>query len=199
LNNAKEAWLDARNQAILHVERMMSNRLHKQIANRVLEPWMHIEVVVSATNWANFYAQRRHPAAQPEMRMLADVMFDVHQASTPTLIKEGDWHLPFITLDERSDLKHPDPLILPKISAARCARVSYLKHDKTKASIEEELTLFDRLVGGDVVHASPTEHQAKLGEPNDICTRKQNFESCWRQFRKYYVPREYIGKHHGHY
>jgi len=82
-------WLAARDRAIEHVEALLQMNLHKQIANRILEPWMHIEVVVTATNWDNFYALRDHPMAQPEIQALAAKMIDAHNASTPEVLKPG--------------------------------------------------------------------------------------------------------------
>lgn len=166
---AQEEWLKARDSAIVHVRHLLDLGLHKQVTNRLLEPWMHIEVVVTATNWANFYALRDHTDAQPEIQKLAATMLDVHQASKPILLLSGQWHLPFIDPSEYSApgnrllTLHPEVYeSLAKRSAARCARVSYLKHDGTSASLEEDLALFERLMGGSPKHASPTEHQARV-------------------------------------
>lgn len=141
IEDMKGFWLSARNEAIRHAEEMLSRGLHKQIANRILEPWMHIEVVCTANQWANFYALRDHPDAQPEMQALAKAMFEAHVASQPEILLPGLWHLPFVSEDEqeveygtRSVAKAGEYLC--KVSAARCARVSYLKHDGTKSTPE---------------------------------------------------------------
>jgi hypothetical protein len=160
---AKMVWLDARDAAVDHAQQLLSLGVHKQIANRILEPWMYIEVVITATDWANFYALRDHADAQPEIRELARVMLEAHQASTPQKLKQGEWHLPFISDEDRRNFgAATDGWLLPKISAARCARVSYLKHDGTQSTVEEDLALFERLMGGNPKHASPTEHQARV-------------------------------------
>lgn len=159
--SAQKAWLVARDSAVEHVNKLLDLGLHKQISNRILEPWMHIEVVCTATDWANFYALRDHPDAQPEMQALARAMIQAHSSSIPKELKSEQWHLPFV--DEPGD-----PALLTKISAARCARVSYLKHDGTKSSVEEDLGLYDRLMGGTPKHASPTEHQAKVPGPQHV-------------------------------
>lgn len=146
--------------------------LHKQIANRILEPWMHIEVVVTATDWDNFYALRNHPMAQPEIQELARKMLEAHNASTPRVLSPGQWHLPFMNQDESLDgLTNKDFTYLAQLSAARCARVSYLNHDGTHSTREEDLKLFSRLMGGDVKHASPTEHQARVPIDRDFNRR----------------------------
>ena len=42
-------WLAGMQSAIATAQRLMDLGLHKQIANRVLEPWAHINVLVTAT------------------------------------------------------------------------------------------------------------------------------------------------------
>lgn len=69
--------------------------LHKQIANRILEPWMHITVLISGTDWHNFFALRAHPAAQPEFQVLAYRMLDCYLKSQPQQLDWGQWHIPF--------------------------------------------------------------------------------------------------------
>jgi hypothetical protein len=167
---AKEAWLQGRDRAVEIARTMMLMGVAKQIVNRILEPFTHIRVVVTATDWANFYALRRHPDAQPEMKHLADLMWDAQQASKPWLLKPGQWHLPYI---EERDWDHynsaPDETLytdpgainsLLMISTARCARVSYRLHDGRETSWVEDEALYQRLVGGHPKHASPSEHQA---------------------------------------
>lgn len=189
---AKNEWLKARDEAIVHVNRLMDLGLHKQIANRILEPWMHIEVVCTATDFANFYALRNHPDAQPEIQALANAMLDAHAASKPILLRPGQWHLPFIDPTEYADAVngglltlHPDVYRdLARRSAACCARVSYLKHDGTAALFQEDLALYERLMGGKPKHASPTEHQAKVPEsPEELGAYPSNLKG-WVQFRK---------------
>lgn len=188
---AKNQWLKARDEAIVHVNKLMDLGLHKQIANRILEPWMHIEVVCTATDFANFYALRNHPDAQPEIQALANAMLDAHSASKPIVLRPGQWHLPFVDPAEYADTNgglltlHSDVYRdLARRSAARCARVSYLKHDGTAASFEEDLSLYERLMGGNPKHASPTEHQAKAPEsPEELAAYPSNLKG-WVQFRK---------------
>ncbi len=68
LEYAKYRWLDARDSAVSQVNQLVELGLHKQLANRLLEPWMHITVVMSTTEMENFFALRAHDAAQPEFR-----------------------------------------------------------------------------------------------------------------------------------
>jgi hypothetical protein len=180
--------------------------LHKQIANRVLESWSHIEVVVTATDWDNFYTLRNHPMAQPEIQELATKMLKAHNDSVPTKLEPGQWHLPFIAFTDICDaLQHCQGRedeateTLCKMSAARCARVSYLNHEGKRTTIEEDLALFDRLMGGDVKHASPTEHQAKVPEVLSDWLYKPSNLRAWLQFRRTIEGEtvyNYLGLHH---
>lgn len=128
--------------------------LHKQVANRLLEPWQRISVVVTSTEWDNFFALRAHPDAQPEIRALAEQMRDAMAASTPRLLLTGQWHTPYF-LDG-----HSDSGLGLKCSVARCARVSYLTHDGKKSDLRDDSALHDKLLGGNPPHLSPFEHQA---------------------------------------
>lgn len=174
---AKMLWLRAASSAAAYAREMSEMGLHKQIANRVLEPFQTIHVVLSSTEWDNFFALRCHPDAQPEIQVLACAIRDAMQESIPKYLDMGEWHAPYMTEDERKSLSQ---MLLLQSSAARCARVSYLKHDGANPSLAEDLALFGRLAGGEPIHASPTEHQATpLFSPSKF---SKNFRG-WRQFR----------------
>lgn len=191
---AVAAWLDGRDRAVEIAERLADLEVHKQYANRVLEPYAHITVVCTATDWNNFFALRCHPDAQPEIQELANKMYDAMQASKPVEPKL-DLHVPFIDYDawqecgEAARKEYPDDswmaihaakCLALKRSVARCARVSYLNHDGTKTSIEQDVNLFIKLVGSHPMHASPAEHQAW---PTKADERSGNFRG-WIQYRK---------------
>lgn len=168
LDAVKKNWLDAMEGSILWAELCMKRGLHKQLANRILEPWAHINTLVTSTEWANFYALRRHPDAQPEMKALADAMWDAMHASQPMTLLPGQWHLPYISdgdLDANATPTSWDWATLTKCSVARCARVSYKTHEDKTPTLEEDLALYERLVGAHPLHASPAEHQATPDEP----------------------------------
>lgn len=150
-------------------------KLHKQIANRILEPYQMIKVVCTATEFDNFFHLRKHADAQPEIHELAKVMWDAMEKSQPLGIGPGEWHVPYILREDNEQglsyyiLEEQDNLeqqIIKtylteeqaiKISASCCAQVSYrvLNTDITKAD-----DIFRRLVESKPVHASPLEHQA---------------------------------------
>lgn len=167
--------------------------VHKQHANRVLEPWLHMTVVVTATDWDNFFGLRLHPMAQPEFQELAKHMFIEREMSKPEVLKEGFWHLPFVDYATIKDIKNffgikclqdHDMAIgtAIRISVARCARVSYLNHEGKTAGWSEDFKLYDRLLGAAPIHASPAEHQAQaLAYIPAI--QSGNFTG-WGQYRK---------------
>ena len=182
----QEIILGMRDFCILGVERLAELGLHKQTANRYLEPWHHITVVVSATDWANFFALRYHHMAQPEFRILARRMLQHYVASQPRRLQFGDWHLPFISSVETKAIGVEQAL---KSSVARTARVSYNNHDGTAPNIEKDAKLHDDLVVQKPLHASPAEHQAQALDDvtspvGDIAKLRGNFALGWGQYRK---------------
>lgn len=172
-NTASSEWLwkGASTESVVRAETLSKHGLHKQIVNRLLEPFQFIKVVITATEYDNFFALRNHHAAQPEIQELARVMKQAQDESTPTELEVDGWHTPYITdeewLDESNTL---DTLI--RCSAARCARVSYLNHDNSQPDIQKDLELYDMLATrpydngtlkldiDEPVHLSPLEHQA---------------------------------------
>lgn len=158
LQYAIEQWRLAAINASHSAERLLlGTHAHKQVVNRILEPFLPIRVVVSSTRWDNFFGLRRHPDAQPEIRYLADLMFKARERSTPRLLMKGEWHLPYVTSEEVALLGIE---IAIQVSVARCARVSYRLHNGRSTTVEEDQRLYQRLVGSDPKHASPAEHQA---------------------------------------
>lgn len=188
---AKDVWLAAAETAARYAQELADIGVHKQIANRLIENFQNIEVVVTSTAWANFFALRTHKDAQPEIQTLASTMLEAYNRSSPDLRAIGDWHLPFVTEIERAS--YP-VATLAKISSARCARVSYLTHEGKEPNLAEDLALFDRLMGSTPKHASPTEHQGfVIATTSEFAGCSGNFgRGCnWAQFRKT-IPGEYI-------
>ena len=186
ISAAKALWLEARDNALSYARALDGMGLHKQLTNRITEPWAHISVVCTATEWDNFFMLRCHPDAQPEIKALADQMRDLYYSQTPRALDPGQWHLPYIKDEERfapgsynksGKLKNVGNLI--RASIARCARVSYLTHDKKEPDLALDILLHDRLF--DSKHMSPFEH---IATPNaDPTTWSGNFKG-WIQYRK---------------
>jgi len=184
---AQEIWLEARDAAVSHAKQLVSLNAHKQIVNRILEPFGHITVIVTATEWDNFFALRCHPDADPTMQALANAMQQAISESKTTILRPGEWHLPFVTSDDHVELRgveeHAQLETLQMISAARCARVSYLNHDGTAPDIEKDIALAKMLIKSG--HMSPFEHQ---GTPYDPVGGQDGFQGNfqgWDQFRQW--------------
>jgi thymidylate synthase ThyX len=171
--DAKREWLRARDSAVAHVRALQDSNVHKQIINRLLEPFMWHTVIVTATEWENFFTLRLAQNAQPEIRVAARLMREAMNGSTPVPVATGGWHLPLIQEDER-DLEIET---LKMVSAARCARVSYLTHDG-KRDIEKDIELCERLRSDR--HLSPFEHVASAAGDAAFYA---NFRS-WVQMRR---------------
>lgn len=172
--DCKNVWLSIRNKCIDGARFMLNSKLHKQLTNRLIEPWMWTTDIATGTEeaWANFFYQRCHPAAQPEMRACADAIQLAYFSSTPKKLEYREWHLPYITEEdinefhlyyERLNTREQQIFAiqdLKKISAARCARVSYLNHDGSSPKKSTDLEMFEKLSTGDPMHPSLLEHIA---------------------------------------
>ena len=190
LEYAIACWKDAAANAAAVAQQMTTVGLHKQVANRILEPFQLMSVILSSTEWLNFFNLRDHDDADPNIAMLARVMRkEFEESDVPTILRaptdarpaywcdqEHSWHLPYISDDERK-LYRLDVLL--KGSVARCARVSYRNHDGSEPNIMKDIELHDQLVAGEPIHASPAEHQAVGVRDADF---HKNFRG-WVQYR----------------
>lgn len=190
-------WQDLADICRQYVEKWSKEGMHKQHANRPLEWFGWIDVLVTATYWNNFWTLRISEYAQPEFDELAKTMKMVMLSSTPRLLQPGQWHLPYIPPEEEERYSLEEVL---KLSTARCARLSYRPFDGN-ADYEAEVARYEKLVVSSPVHASPAEHQATP----DVLT-KGDFEGYgaswlypsqhgnftgWRQHRKM-IPGEAV-------
>jgi hypothetical protein len=156
---------------------LMKIGVHKQIANRVTEPWMYITTIVTADQYAlaNMWHQRDHHAAQPEFRRLARLMWAAYNLNKPRALGPNEWHLPFITFDDEVDAQEiavaegahvqknlvgRTDEILRQVSVGRVARTSYLNHNGVR-DLKEDMALHDRLLTAKPGHMSPFEHIAR--------------------------------------
>jgi len=196
---ARMTWLRARDKAVDFAKELLELDVHKQIANRVLGPFLWTTAVVTATDWKNFFDLRCNPMAQPEIQKIAYMMREAYEASTPKdfskLNGEWNWHLPYITAEtQKQVLELPDLQNLSfnttsqfnaelldrliKVSIGRCARVSYLNHGENNTP-EKDIELCERLISAK--HMSPTEHVATPLPDNSYLG---NFKG-WKQYRKF--------------
>jgi len=182
LVGVQEDWLKLRDMVADYVEEIFVKKwnLHKQLANRPLETWMHCYVVVTATDWDNFMNLRCHPDAQAEIEAEAQAMRQAMHDSEPKRLEEGEWHLPYVLEEDISVCGgYPEPLL--KVSCARCARVSYRTHDGSKPNLEGDVELHNMLLSSG--HMSPLEHPAKSLGVGSSETYFGNFKG-WLQYRK---------------
>jgi thymidylate synthase ThyX len=173
-------WDEARKDMIRHVRRLLEIDVHKQVANRLLEPFMAITGIVTATDYSNFFAQRCHPDAQPEIQALANAMKAAYDASVPERLEAGEWHLPLINGEDwvdATDRGYVEEDMI-KVSIGRCARVSYLNHDGLR-SLSDDTKLYWRLLEAEPPHLSPFEHCA-VAMPNS--DKYANFAG-WQSYR----------------
>lgn len=150
---------------------------HKQIANRLIEPFQMMKTVMTTTEMENFLWLRVDADADPTIEVLANLMKEALDNSEPEWLQPGVWHTPYVdhvygfgpegdahifegycVLDENDR-----PVMLTeeealRISASCCGQVSYRRLDSTK---DKALDIYTRLVAGKKVHASPFEHQAR--------------------------------------
>lgn len=163
-HSREKAWLLARDKAVEAARAFANAGYHKQIVNRLLEPWLHINVVVTATEWSNFFSLRLHKDAQPEIQELARCIRAAMADSIPMPLQPGEWHLPYTTDDDVRMLEdsHPQEVLeyLTILSVARCASVSYMTVDGRPMTLDRATAIYAKLVSGEVFHASPFEHQA---------------------------------------
>lgn len=174
---AIDHWAHSRRRMVNEVLCLKDLNVHKQIANRLLEPFAHITVIhtSSGTGLMNFFKLRAHPAAQPEFQVLAYRMLKAYVESVARPLDWGEWHIP---MDEQTpEFSLPDRR---KIATGRIARVSYLTHDGVRDP-QKDIELHDRLA--EAGHWSPFEHCAEA-----IANRpsSDNFGRGWRQYRKHF-------------
>ena len=148
---AEDLWLTARDTATgiaWQLSEPVPN-IHKQIASRLLEPFMWHTAIISSTQAGldNFFLQRDHEDAQPEMQTLARAMRKALDKSVPI---RATFHIPFNNSAPTGAL---EPAFITAV--ARCARVSYGRELEEK-TYEEDVALVERLIRSG--HWSPTEH-----------------------------------------
>lgn len=187
----REWWKLAALSAARFAEELAEAGYHKQIANRLLEPFQRMKTVLTATEYENFWWLRVDADADPTIEALAIAMHKEYEASEPELLQPGQWHTPYVyhstdikgnfagyyILDENGEW--PVDLTLEEaksISASCCAQVSYRRLNSTK---DKALDIYGRLLTGRKVHASPFEHQGTPMEEIDGYKNMQEYKCGW--------------------
>lgn len=172
---ATETWQEALENTVRSMTTLNILGIHKQNANRLLEPFLYVDVLLSGTEWTNFFRLRTAPDAQPEFQAIAIKMKELFQTNIPKQLNYGEWHLPFPDKVEGLDL-----ITKLQVVTARAARLSYESYDGT-FSIENDLALFDKLVSSK--HESPLEHSAKVVDNvSDTYLYLPNYDMTLKQF-----------------
>jgi len=156
---AETTWKFAAQTAKEFSKALLDLGLHKQIANRVTEPFQTIKVVLTATEFDNWFELRAHPDAQPEINKLAQEMQTALAESTPLEILPHDWHVPYVDRVWQNGQiyyqvggEHCQITQARMVSASCCAQVSYRRLDH---SLNKALSIAQKLVAGRPWHASP--------------------------------------------
>ena len=187
LDNAKRQWMQSAIYAASQAEVMSNIGAHKQIVNRLLEPFQMMKTVLTATEFDNFFWLRCDPDAQPEIQELANCMFEAMKQSQPEVIESGQWHTPYVehvfkggnfesyclTDEEDNIIKLLTEEEAKAISASCCAQVSYRTLNNT---YEKAMDIYSKLASGRKVHASPFENVAKAMKYSNISQLEFNEE-----------------------
>ena len=211
LDNAKRQWKQSAIYAASQAEIMSSIGSHKQIVNRLLEPFQMMKTVLTATEFDNFFWLRCDPDAQPEIQELAKCMFDAMRQSQPEGLESEQWHTPYVehifkggkfesyclTDEEDNVIKLLTEEEAKAISASCCAQVSYRTLNNT---YEKAMDIYSKLASGRKVHASPFEHVAKpMGDSpshEDGVTHKDNVGNYWSgNFKGWIQLRQTLNNH----
>lgn len=171
-DKAKEVWLEASKSAKQYATTLHEMGLHKQVVNRVIEPFTHVDHLISSTEWDNFFRLRLHKDADPTIQEVAKAIYEVLNDEYAGDLLTRD-HLPFIT---KQEMRSHEVSTLRMVSGARCARVSYSNHDGTNPSIINDLKLADKLIESN--HWSPFEHQG-MALTSKLITHTDRYGYDW--------------------
>jgi thymidylate synthase ThyX len=182
---ARHVWMNARDDALYRSRRLMEvskDGVDKSRVNRLLEPFLWHTAIISATEWDNFFALRDHPAAQPEFQRIACMMLEAMQVSDPVAKDVGEWHAPLLDADADGDhVLSEDSYYWAKVSAGRCAKVSFDTHENYETPEESYKRTTEKLEA--FGHLSPLEHPATVPESRLQKGYIGNFLG-WAQLRK---------------
>lgn len=172
----RDLWKESSRSACSFATVMNDMQAHKQVINRILEPYQFIRVCVTSTNWNNWFNLRNHPDADPTIHALAETMEKAMEQSEPWGLMPGQWHVPFVKeqvniyeqqfFDEDGNKIMLEQALM--ISASCAAQTSYRKLDN---SLEKAEDIYKKLIESKPCHASPVEHSgmaiSKMKNPMD--------------------------------
>jgi thymidylate synthase ThyX len=183
---ARDQWVLAAHAAVVQAEALMKLGVDKSRVNRLLEPFLFVWDIISATEWENFFALRCDTEAQPEFQLLANMILDARDGSFPQFTKGTSWHLPMVDMEHEFN---GDWERWKRVSAARCARVSF--DNFSDEPVANSLTRADMLIRSG--HLSPFEHVARSLPHAHRDKFVGNFKG-WVQFRKQFPNEDRFDK-----
>lgn len=192
--DALNQWDNAAANAADMATKMMELGLHKQVVNRVLEPFVYTKGIITASYdaWMAFMDLRLHKDAQPEIQALAYKINEAIKESLPVELQEGFYHLPYVNwktvlgkqVFDDPQLKFLNDAI--QVSTSSCAQVSYRKLDTSLAKAKQVYAMLNlpsfatQGIPSDPPHFSPAEHVA------EACKNKNNSGNfALRNFEQY--------------
>jgi thymidylate synthase ThyX len=181
-----DAWTEAADSAAFYAQAFSDAGYHKQVVNRIVEPFQFMNVVISATDYNNFFYLRDHDDADPNIRELAHVMLTAYNRSLPETLRNGEYHTPYVNhvrgkdgvlryFSGDTEITVEDAI---KISASCAAQASYRRLD---TSLEKAIEIYDRLAGSEPIHASPFEHVATPFTEHEYMARKDALDMLERK------------------
>lgn len=164
--------------------------IHKQNANRYLEPFQYIDVIVtgSLTDWLAFL-ELRHPQgdlinkcedsephginysfpAQSEIQNIAIKVWNILKDAEPNYLEPGEYHLPYRLENDERVYTIEEQL---SYASSKCATISFGNHsedNKTKANLDNTNRLYKRLINHK--HWSPLEHCLRVPTKEEVMSK----------------------------
>ena len=220
LNGGIESIQDSELRALIEDEQKLKNRItdeslpfmvHKQIVNRLMEFAMHHTVLITATEWSNFFALRISKDAQPDLRVFAEAALEAIENSQPREVAAGGWHTPYVDATEGPYSRYEEE-DLKKVATAKAARLSYLNQEQHlrilaegRAAGKKEEDIMDVMVAKDIElhdilvangHMSPLEHVATPFSRDDW-DRIQRLRQMLPEDHYLWPALDYDGNFHG--
>lgn len=177
--SARSVWLAARDDALTAADTLNHIGVHRSLVNRLLEPFLPQTLLITATDWPDFYHRRQNladPLMEAEVVEAATAMYRAHNNSSPEKLALGEWHLPYLEPWETQTL----PVMQAnQVSVARCARAAHLTEARP-LDAQEDLAIFHRLITATPPSLSLLEHVATPSTPGESST---GAFTGWHQFR----------------
>lgn len=184
--SAEEAWEFAKHNASYFAEAFYKAGYHKQVYNRLTEPFQMMKTVVTGTEFENFFWLRKHDAADPTFEHLAWCMWQAREQSTPQLLKAGEWHLPYVgtRTGKFHDLEYfiegEGRLSLEEAIKVSCARSCAVSFRNTDYGLEKSCEVYGRLTEDEHIHGSAFEHCATPMQDTHVTYKREQhgYEGC---------------------